>query len=76
MSLLTFSECQTNLLFVFGGYMGEKIGIIKDIDRVGRIVIPKDFRERMKLSNKVELVLTEEGLLIRKPKETEEVKYP
>ena len=56
--------------------MGEKIGIIKEIDRVGRIVIPKDFRERMKLSNKVELVLTEEGLLIRKPKETEEVKYP
>ena len=39
-------------------------GIIKEIDKLGRIVIPKEFRERFGLLDKVELTLTKEGVLI------------
>ncbi len=42
-----------------------KVGIIKEIDSLGRIVIPKDFRDRLMLDKRVELVLTEDGILIR-----------
>ena len=45
----------------------ENIGVIKEIDCLGRIVIPKDFRERMFLDDKVEVVLTKDGVLIRNP---------
>ncbi len=41
------------------------LGIMKEIDSLGRIVIPKEFRERLKLEKRVELVLTKNGLLIR-----------
>lgn len=44
------------------------IGIIKGIDELGRIVIPKDFRERIGLEGEVEILLTEEGILVRSPK--------
>ena len=53
--------------------MGEKkenVGVIKEIDRLGRIVIPKDYRERMFLDDKVEVVLTKDGVLIRNPEYT------
>ncbi len=43
----------------------EKVGIIKEIDRLGRIVIPKEHREQLRLEKEVEIVLTEEGVLIR-----------
>ena len=49
-----------------------KIGIIKEIDKAGRIVIPKKFRERLRLFDTVEIFLTEEGLLISKPEKKEE----
>lgn len=42
-----------------------KIGIIKEIDGVGRIVIPKELRERYALYGDVEMVATAEGVLIR-----------
>lgn len=42
-------------------------GIIKEIDKLGRIVIPKEFRERLNFENNVEIVLTENGILIRNP---------
>ena len=42
--------------------------MIKDIDNLGRIVIPKEFRERLMLGKSVELVLTDEGVLIRNSK--------
>jgi len=45
--------------------MKNKIGILKEIDRLGRIVIPKELRERFGLSDRVEVVATEEGILIR-----------
>ena len=47
--------------------MNEKIGIIKEIDNLGRIVIPKEIRERLFLDKKVEIILTKDGALIRNP---------
>ncbi|MBQ9069755.1 MAG: hypothetical protein IJY23_00205 [Clostridia bacterium] len=44
------------------------IGIIKEIDSMGRIVIPKDYRERLLLDKNVEVILTKDGILIRNPK--------
>ena len=46
----------------------EAIGIVKEIDKVGRIVVPKEFRERLGLEDYVEMVLTSEGVLIRSSK--------
>ena len=45
--------------------MDKNIGIIKEIDKLGRIVIPKEYRERLNLTNEVEIVLTKEGVLIK-----------
>ncbi len=45
--------------------MDKNVGVIKEIDNLGRIVIPKDFRDRLMLQNKVEVVITTEGVLIR-----------
>ena len=41
------------------------VGVIKEIDRLGRIVIPKEFRSRLNLEKNVEIVLTDDGILIR-----------
>ena len=43
----------------------EIIGIIKEIDNLGRLVIPKSLRERFGLFGKVEIITTKEGILIR-----------
>ena len=48
--------------------MKKDVGIEKEIDALGRIVIPKEIRERFSIDGRVELVLTEEGVLIRSPK--------
>ena len=45
--------------------MKETVGVIKEIDKLGRIVIPKEMRERHGLESKVEVVLTKEGVLLR-----------
>ena len=47
--------------------MDKRVGIIKEIDSLGRIVIPKDYRDRLSLEKKVEIVLTSEGILIKNP---------
>lgn len=47
--------------------MSKKVGIIKEIDNLGRIVIPKEMRERLSLDKNVEVIITEEGVLIRNP---------
>ena len=43
----------------------EKIGIIKEIDNLGRLQIPKEIRTRLGLTEKVELVVEKDGLLIK-----------
>ncbi len=43
----------------------DNVGVIKEIDSLGRIVIPKEFRERLMLDKRVEIVLTKSGILIR-----------
>ena len=45
----------------------EKIGIIKSFDKLGRIVIPKELRERFELSDNVEIVATPDGVLLKNP---------
>ena len=44
-----------------------EIGIIKEFDKLGRIVVPKDMRERYNLNDKVEIVATKEGVLLKNP---------
>lgn len=46
----------------------DKIGIKKEIDRLGRICIPKEIRKLFNFENEVELQITNEGVLIRNPK--------
>ena len=36
----------------------KSVGVIKEIDRSGRIVIPKDVRERFKINGVVEVLVT------------------
>ena len=43
------------------------VGIIKDVDSLGRIVIPKEFRELYGLTASVEILPTESGILLRNP---------
>ena len=43
----------------------DNIGIIKKIDNLGRICIPKDLRERYELNYKIELIMTKDGILVR-----------
>ena len=45
----------------------EHVGIIKGFDKLGRIVIPKELRERFMMSDNVEIVATPEGVLLKNP---------
>ncbi len=45
----------------------EKIGVIKEFDKLGRIVIPKELRDRYRLYGAVEVVATKDGVLIKNP---------
>ena len=45
----------------------DKIGIIKEFDKLGRIVIPKELRHRFGLDEKVEIVATKDGILLKSP---------
>ena len=44
-----------------------EIGIIKEFDKLGRIVIPKELRQRYGICERVEIISTEEGVLLRSP---------
>ena len=46
----------------------EFVGVIKGFDKLGRIVIPKELRERFALADEVEIVVTKEGVLLKNPK--------
>ena len=43
------------------------VGIIKSFDKLGRIVIPKDLRERFALDDSVEIIATTDGVLLKNP---------
>ena len=45
----------------------KSVGIKKDIDKLGRICIPKEMRTLFNLQNEVELQVTKEGVLIKTP---------
>ena len=45
----------------------DSIGILKSFDKLGRIVIPKELRERYALNNEIEIIATEDGVLIKNP---------
>ncbi len=45
----------------------DNVGVIKEFDKLGRIVIPKEMRKRYGLYTKVEVVATPNGVLIRNP---------
>ncbi|MBQ4070958.1 MAG: hypothetical protein IJD51_00900 [Clostridia bacterium] len=47
--------------------MKDKVGVIKEIDKLGRIVIPKELRDRYGFTNSVEVVATEAGIILRSP---------
>ena len=54
-------------MFSTGERMKDLVGIVKGIDMLGRIVIPKELRERYGLSEEVELNATEHGITLRNP---------
>ena len=43
-------------------------GVLKELDKLGRLCIPKEMRDMFKLEKNVEVVVTTEGVLIRNPK--------
>ena len=45
----------------------ELVGIIKGFDKLGRIVIPKELRDRYSLSDSVEIIATTDGVLLKNP---------
>lgn len=51
--------------YVFFEVNVKKIGITKEIDKLGRLQIPKEIRNRLGLGAEVELIVTQEGLLIK-----------
>ena len=50
------------------------LGITRYIDSLGRLVIPKEIRELYGLSDIVEILPTDEGVLIRNPRYIIEIK--
>ena len=44
------------------------IGVVRAVDKLGRLVIPKEMRELYKLNDDVEILATDEGILVRNPK--------
>ena len=67
MLYLTFTECQ-NVKRIRNVRKMIVLGIIKEIDKLGRIVIPKEYRERFGLSDEIEIVPTDKGILLRSPR--------
>ena len=48
--------------------MKEYIGLIKEVDSLGRVVIPKEIRKAYKLEKEVEIIMTSDGVLLRNPR--------
>ena len=47
--------------------MTKGIGVCKEFDALGRLVIPKEMRDLFGFEKAVEIVVTQEGVLIRNP---------
>ena len=47
--------------------MGE-VGIIKEFDKLGRIVIPKELKLRYGIDKEVEIIATKDGIILKSPK--------
>lgn len=47
--------------------MKNSVGIVKVINKLGRVVIPKELRKRFGLSDNVEILATDFGLVLRNP---------
>ena len=45
----------------------EKIGVKREIDKLGRLCIPKEMRKQFCLENEVEILATQEGILLKNP---------
>ena len=45
----------------------DKFGVVKEFDKLGRIVIPKELRARYGLDREVEIIATKDGVLIKNP---------
>lgn len=45
----------------------EKVGVRKGIDKLGRMVIPKEMRELFGFKKQVELIVVPGGILLRNP---------
>lgn len=45
----------------------EIMGIIREIDNLGRLTIPKEMRKTFNMTSKVEIIATTDGILIRNP---------
>ena len=43
----------------------KQVGVTKEIDKLGRICIPKEMRKLFKMENEVALVVTADGILIK-----------
>ena len=43
------------------------VGVKKEIDKLGRICIPKEMRKLFNFKSEVELLITQEGLLLKNP---------
>lgn len=54
--------------------VGDTIGIIRHLDELGRIVIPKELRKTLKVEDgdPLEIFATREGFFVRKVKEDKE----
>lgn len=45
----------------------ENFGVKKEIDKLGRICIPKEMRRLFNLEKEIELQITKEGILLKNP---------
>ena len=54
-----------NFQKVIGRIFVENIGIVKEFDKLGRIVIPKDLRDRYGINDKVEIIATKDGIILK-----------
>lgn len=45
----------------------DTVGVKKEIDKLGRICIPKEMRKLFNLENEVELQITKDGILLKNP---------